>query len=235
MFQKQAVCLTVDGSPVCRTLPASGASITLLSPSRAALGRLRGLWDAWLKREAEKAKQQATAKGVVAPVLTLGVEVLSVGPVTIADLVNRKSATDGSAANASSIAFIFEYEGFRLLLGADAHAEVLMQSATKLSPDKLALDLFKLPHHGSAANLTKKLAEKLPARRYLMTTDGVRHPTHPSDIAIARALSASPNAELLFNYPNDASKRWAARPPEQGYAFKVCTGDAQDGIRIMLK
>lgn len=235
MFQQQAVCLTADGCPVQQTLPASGATITLLSPARAALGRLRGLWDAWLKREADKAKQEAPSKGAIAPTPPPGVEVLSAGPLTISDLAKQKSATDSSVANASSIAFIFEYKGFRLLLGADAHAEVLMQSATKLPQDKLGLDLFKLPHHGSAANLTINLAQKIPARRYLMTTDGIRHSTHPSDIAIARALCASPNAELVFNYPNEASMRWAMRPPEPGYAFSVLTGDPQEGVRVMLK
>lgn len=233
-FNAQAVCLGADGSPVYRTLPASGAIVTLLSPTRDSLGRLRGLWDAWRKREAEKAKQKAEAQGATAPPSQPSVEVLSAGPATIADLANRKTAMDSSVANASSIAFIFEYKGFRILLGADAHADVLLQSATKLPQDKSALDVFKLPHHGSASNLTKRLAEMLPAKRYLMTTDGVRHETHPSDVAIARALITSPNAELHFNYPNEASKRWAIRAPERGFAYKVHTGDSQDGIRIRL-
>jgi hypothetical protein len=234
-FDKDAVCLAVDNSPVRKTLPVSNAAITILSPSRKGLAELRRLWDLWEEREKRKAEKPTEVESATARQDTSDIEVLSVVPLSIADLANTKTGTDSSVTNGSSIAFIFEYGGFRILLGADAHASVLLKSATKLPAEQLNLDVFKLPHHGSSANVTKRLTLKLPARRYLLTTDGERHETHPSDVAIARALTVTPDAELLFNYPNEAYERWATRPPERDYPFKVRAGKGEEGIRIRLE
>jgi len=234
-FGENAVCLAADDSPVCKTLPLSKAAITILSPSTMGLADLRRLWDLWEEREKRKAEKPVKAETITAQQAASDIETLSVASLNIADLADTKTGTDSSVTNGSSIAFIFEYGGFQILLGADAHANVLLKSATKLPAETLNLDLFKLPHHGSSANVTKRLALKLPARRYLLTTDGKRHETHPSDVAIARALTARPDAELLFNYPNEAYDRWASRPRERGYPFKVRAGEGEEGIRVRLE
>lgn len=233
-FDRDAVCLAADDVPVCKTLPVSKAAITILSPSPKGLAKLRQLWDWCEEREGQKVDKHAKGKGAAARQDEPDVEVLSAVPLSIAEMAETKTGTDGSVTNGSSIAFIFEYAGIRILLGADAHPGVLLKSAAKLSQEMLNLDVFKLPHHGSSANVTMRLVQKLPARRYLLTTDGERHDTHPSDIAIARALTVTPDAELLFNYPNEASKRWANRPSERGYRFKVRTGEGDEGIRVRL-
>lgn len=234
-FGKGAVCLAVDDAPVRKTLPASTAAITILSPSEKGLAELRVLWDLSEEREKRKAEKPAKAKTAAARQDAPDVEVLSAVPLSIAELADTKTSTDSSVTNGSSIAFIFEYAGFRILLGADAHSGVLLKSAGKLPSETLNLDVFKLPHHGSSANVTKNLAQKLSARRYLLTTDGERHDTHPSDVAIARALTVTPDAELLFNYPNEASKRWASRSSECGSRFKVRAGEGEEGILVRLE
>ena len=234
-FGKDAVCLAADDAPVCKTLPFSKAVITILSPSTTNLAELRRLWDLWEERQKQMAEKPIKAMSAAARQNAPNVEVLSAVPLNIADLAATKTGTDSSVTNGSSIAFIFEYAGVRILLGADAHADVLMNSAAKLPPEMLNLDVFKLPHHGSLANVTQRLTQKLPARRYLLTTDGKRHDTHPSDVAIARALTVTPNAELLFNYPNQTYERWANRPPERGYTFKVRAGEGEEGIRVRLE
>lgn len=234
-FGKDAVCLTADDAPVHKTLPASKADITILSPSRKGLADLRRLWDLWEEREKRKAEKPTKTERATARQDAPDIEMLSAASPSIEDLAGTKTGVDGSVTNGSSIAFIFEYCGIRVLLGADAHASVLLKSAVKLHKEMLNLDVFKLPHHGSSANVTKKLTLTLPARQYLLTTDGERHDTHPSDVAIARALIATPNAELLFNYPNEAYERWAKRPPESGYTFTVRAGRGEEGIRVRLE
>jgi beta-lactamase superfamily II metal-dependent hydrolase len=234
-FGKDAVCLAADDTPVCKTLPVSKAAITILSPSTKGLAKLRQLWDLCEEREKRKAEQPTKAKSAAVRQDAPYVEVLSAVPLSIAAMADTKTGTDDSVTNGSSIAFIFEYAGFRILLGADAHASVLLKSTAKLSPETLNLDVFKLPHHGSSANVTKRLAQMLPARRYLLTTDGARHDTHPSDVAIARVLTVTSDAELLFNYSNEAYRRWADRPPKHGYPFKVRAGQGEEGIRVRLE
>lgn len=234
MFGKGAVCLEADDTPVRKTLPGSNAAITILSPSKKGLAKLGRLWVKFEEQEKQKAEETARAESAAAQPATPDVEVLSAVPLSIADLADKKTDSDRSVPNGSSIAFIFEYAGIRILLGADAHADVLLKSVAKLSREKLNLDLFKLPHHGSSANVTKRLTMRMPARRYLLTTDGKRHKTHPCDVAIARALIAMPDAELLFNYKNMAYERWFSRPPEPGYSFTVSAGVGDDGILVRL-
>jgi len=234
-FGRDAVCLSADDAPVYKALAVSKAAITILSPSTNNLAKLRRLWDCWEERGKQKAEKPVKAKIATPRLDAPDVEVLSAVPLSIADLADTKTGTDSSATNGSSIAFIFEYAGMRILLGADAHADVLLKSAARLLPETLNFDVFKLPHHGSSANVTKRLMQKLPARRYLLTTDGERHDTHPSDVAIARALTVTPDAELLFNYPNEAYVRWANRPSERGYPFTVRAGAGEEGIRVRLE
>lgn len=234
-FGGNAVCLSAGDVPVRKTLPISKAAITILSPSMKGLADLRRLWDIWEERQKQMAGRPINADGVTAGQDAQDIEILSVAPLSITDLADTKTRTDSSVTNGSSIAFIFDYGGFRILLGGDAHASVLLKAVTKLPAEMLNLDVFKLPHHGSAANLTKQLAMKLPARKYLLTTDGERHDTHPNDVAIARALTVTPDAELLFNYPNKAYERWANRPSESGYPFKVRAGGGDEGIRFRLE
>lgn len=233
-FGKEAVCLDENDLPVFKTLCESKATITILSPSRSRLAALRTAWDTWVERESAP----ATPTNIESEVISeddADIEALSAGDTSITDLADTPTRTDGSVPNGSSIAFIFEYGGIRILLGADAHSGVLLKSAAKLPTENLNLDLFKVPHHGSSANFTKKIASKLPARRYLFTTDGERHETHPSDITIARALTATPDALLLFNYPNAAYQRWTNRATEPAYPFEVRTARGEDGIRIRLE
>ena len=101
---------------------------------------------------------------------------------------------DTSPANGSSIAFIFEYKGQRALLGADAHPGVLVDSLARFKQasgeTRVRLDLFKLPHHASKANVTTKLIETVDTDCYLVSTNGDTF-GHPDDAAIARTILAS--------------------------------------------
>lgn len=63
---------------------------------------------------------------------------------------------DKAEPNGSSIAFIAEYEGKRVLFGADAHPSVLMESLQRapLKADALPLSAFKLPHTMQARTMS---------------------------------------------------------------------------------
>jgi beta-lactamase superfamily II metal-dependent hydrolase len=75
---------------------------------------------------------------------------------------------------------IAEYEGKRVLLGADAHVDRLLASLKKLAKGKkrVAIDAFKIPHHGSERNLSKELLEAVDCPLYLISTSGAyfKHP-----------------------------------------------------------
>lgn len=177
----------------------AGLKLTLVSPNRAKLWKMWTEWEEW--RQTHGGLQ---AKGKRAFPATLDVETLS-----------APSGLDGTAPNGSSIALIAEYAGKRVLLGADAHPDALVTSLAALigsgvgTGKTVPLDLVKLPHHASRANVTRELVELLDCPRFAISTSGAVF-GHPDPEAIARVLKfGQPGAKtLLFNYASDRSKPW---------------------------
>ena len=127
---------------------------------------------------------------------------------------------DGSIANGSSIAVLLEYPAadpeVRALLSGDAWPEVLERSLAKLQGDsdrRLALDLFKLPHHGSVANVTASLLARLSCKHYLISTSGARF-RHPHSRAVELLLTEHKHRarpRLHFNYLTSTTQPWSVR------------------------
>ena len=105
---------------------------------------------------------------------------------SLADLADLRFDRDDAEANGSSIAFVFEYEGRRILFAADAHEETLLQNLAKVTPEtqRLALTACKLPHHGSRRNVSRALVEALECDQWWFSSSGARF-GHPNDEAIA--------------------------------------------------
>ncbi|HHH37705.1 MAG TPA: MBL fold metallo-hydrolase, partial [Epsilonproteobacteria bacterium] len=186
-FNGRAVCVDKRKKFKAITLP-GGMELTLLSPTKKALADLKPHW----KKEAEKA-------GLFPKERNLDIEDLDTRPdesvTTRAMLPNIESLAqmpfepDTSLTNGSSIAFVSEYEGKKMLCIGDAYATILLDSIERYLPDcePLYLDLFKIPHHGSDGNISKKLLERIRCSSYLVSTNGAYH-KHPDKIAIARII-----------------------------------------------
>ena len=137
-------------------------------------------------------------------------------------------AGDTSAANGSSIALLLEYPAaapaVRLLLAGDAWPGVLERSIATLLGDperKLVLDVFKLPHHGSVANLSASLLDRLRCSHYLVSTSGAlfRHP-HARALDLILEHHAGPGRPTLhFNYLTRCTAPWSdqADQARRGY------------------
>lgn len=200
-FNGGAVKIEADG-----TLPVipleGGLTLTVLSPDAEKLAKLEPQWVA----ECEVAGIQP---GIDARVTEAeGLE--SFGPLNVDALVGRPLKPDDTLPNGSSIALLAEYDGIRVLLGADAHLDRLTTSLEALLPDggRLALDAFKLPHHGSSGNVSEALLDLVECSRYLVSTNG-SYFKHPSKEAIARLLKfGGPGKTLYFNYDSDFTGVW---------------------------
>jgi beta-lactamase superfamily II metal-dependent hydrolase len=119
---------------------------------------------------------------------------------------------DSSPANGSSIAILIEFEGRRVLLTGDAHADVLEETLLRLSDIEqgraVEVDAFKVSHHGSRKTLSPELVRLVNCHSYLISTDGSRH-HHPDREAIARIVRlGSHNKTIIFNYRTDENKVW---------------------------
>jgi beta-lactamase superfamily II metal-dependent hydrolase len=215
-----------------------GARVVLLSPSGPKLKRMRTKWE-----------DTVTEAGLVAGAGTRGhnkaprptptdapQEPIPITQQRLEQLAAERER-DGSAANGSSIAFVLEFGGKRLLLGADAHADVLAKNlaryAAMVDEERPRIDLFKLPHHGSGANLSNELVAAIDCRRFLLSSNGDNY-DHPDDTAIARALLGAPGPVTFFcNYDSPRTQPWVDRGRPVGATFTL-PKPGKSGLRVSV-
>jgi len=191
-----------------------GMKLTVLSPGLEQLEKLKPFWE----KECAAAgislglRFDETLELPPAPA-TFGDEVLP----DVEALANTAGDTDDRQANGSSIALLAEYGGRRALLAADAHPDVLAAGIERVPgfDGKLTVDVFKLPHHGSDANVTTDLLNLVECDRYLISTKGHGGHDHPGKAAMSRVIvhgrsAAKPTPHLVFNYHTDLTKVWEA-------------------------
>jgi hypothetical protein len=194
-----------------------GPTVTIVSPTTKRLQRLSASWFRVLE-EARRGLRPLPEPDVLEPLDDL------------ARIAAQKSTRDASVPNGSSIAMLVEHRGASALLGADAFGPVLEAGLRGLARsrglDRLEVDAFKLPHHGSQANVSATLIGAAPARHYLVSSNGdVFH--HPDDAALARVITTGPTAPTLwFNYRNERTQRWADPGLMSRYGHAVSFPDA---------
>jgi beta-lactamase superfamily II metal-dependent hydrolase len=130
---------------------------------------------------------------------------------------------DTATPNGSSIALLLETDNKAAILGADAHASVLLdglQRSNLGAKQKMSIDVFKLPHHGSNKNVNRQLIEAVPAGKYLVSTNGQQF-RHPNAAALARVVKYGPRGlQLCFNYETSFNRDWRVLANE-GSSFSV--------------
>jgi hypothetical protein len=226
-FGREAVMTKGDGAYL-EVVCADGPTLTLLSPSPRRLESLRRVWTTELLR-----LQRGEPSEPPSPAVRLPLENLEA-------LAAIETAPDDSPANGSSIAFLLEYAGRSCLLAADAFSSVLGNSLTSVANARdgrpIEVDVFKLPHHCSKGNVTTSLLAVIPARHYVVSTNGDRF-NHPDDIALSRVVTAATHEPTLwFNYATPAMQRWNDASLKAKYRFAArypAQGD-EGGVRLVL-
>ena len=210
------------------TFTVAGMKITLLSPTFEKLQKLKPKW----VKEIEKA-------GLVPGHAFTLEEVLPDGFLggKVEDLADTAFKEDAAEPNGSSIAFVAEYEGKRVLFGADAHPSVLLESLKRapLNTKTLALNAFKLPHHASKNNVSKEMIDAFPAEHYLVSTNGQQF-KHPDAEAIARILKMRKSAAktIHFNCPSDFNAVWKSNSHKINWAYDAKYGTVDGGLVVDL-
>jgi glyoxylase-like metal-dependent hydrolase (beta-lactamase superfamily II) len=187
-----------------------GMTLTLLSPTWERLEKLRPQWEAEVRAAGlVKGSVKAAAKkwaGIKRLHPTLGLP--SVAKLAAAD----PSGSDGAVANGSSIAVLAEYDKRRCIFAGDAFPDVLLASLRRLlkkPSEKMELDVFKLPHHGSRANVSPELIDRVKSALYLFSSSGAIF-KHPDREAVARVIHHDKTSPLLcFNYKTTFNEMWA--------------------------
>jgi beta-lactamase superfamily II metal-dependent hydrolase len=82
---------------------------------------------------------------------------------------------DSSITNLSTISMMVETGGRKILLSGDARGDDLVEGWTAAGHDidrPFAIDILKVPHHGSDRNLTEQFLTLFPADHYVISADG---------------------------------------------------------------
>ena len=194
--------------------------LTILSPGVAQLAALEKDWVKALRTAGFSAGDRKTARAQLKRLAIYGPP---------AGMLGKTKGT--TAANASSIAMLLEYDGRKVLLAGDASADVLESSIRMMksrTPKPLELDAFKLPHHGSFSNLTPALVDLAPAKHYLVSTNGGASYNHPDKAAIELILKVRKGKapDLVFNHKSKTTSRWADRKDQRqrGYTAQYPAG-----------
>lgn len=191
---------------------AAGAEVTLLSPGPAELSNLRDNWFASVKRAGFSPGDRQAALDELDRRARYGPPRGVLG-----------QQADDSPANGSSIAFLFEYQGQRLLLAGDAWPNVLEHSLARYAKqhgEPVAVTDFKLAHHGSFSNLSPRLIRMLKTERYLVSSSS-QYYHHPDADAIELILRHHPGGEpvLVFNYLSPKTQPYADTRLQQTRGF----------------
>jgi beta-lactamase superfamily II metal-dependent hydrolase len=193
-----------------------GMRLTVLGPVGSRLQRLRPVWEQEIKKlrlrpGAAGAKLIGHPEDVVKGDTTLGAVRLASSR-DIERLANGKFKEDTSQANGSSIVLLAEHQGKRCLFAGDAIAKDLLAAATLVAPDgePLAVDAWKIAHHGGEKNTGPELIGAVATDRYLLSTSGSKY-EHPKAETLARLLVHRPDGEkpqFHFNYQSKFTGRW---------------------------
>jgi len=128
---------------------------------------------------------------------------------------NAEFLADTSSANGSSIAFILNHGGKRLLFLGDAHGEDIIKAVNSIRKKEdypLFFDVIKVSHHGSFRNSGSELFRNIDSGKFIFSTNG-KHPKHkhPDIETIAHIINRKlpegiERRELIFNYELDHLK-----------------------------
>ena len=143
---------------------------------------------------------------------------------------------DSSASNGSSISFVLETEGKRLLFLGDSHAETVVASLRTLYCEEKApykFDAVKLSHHGCYNNNSPELFSLIVSDKWLISTNGDKY-NHPDMPTLAHIITSGVNNQLYFNYPLPVCQELLKPDYHEGHDFDVIMPECDKGITITI-
>ena len=134
---------------------------------------------------------------------------------TLEVLAKQSTPLDRSLANRSSIAFLLEAKGYRMLMLADASPVDLVEQLQQLgySPtNRLQVDLVKVSHHGSKRNISRALLAIIETSQFVFTADASERHKLPDKETIAHILchfqrDFTKHIKLFFNHRTSKLER----------------------------
>ncbi len=226
-FGGRAVMVPDEGSLPTRDF--GGMKLTLVSPTFDKLQKLKPAWEEEVIKAGLKPGDAYEAVDVEGPSDILGD--------SVHDMADSAFAADSTRPNGSSIAFLAEHDGKRVLFAADAHVDAVLASLRRgplAAGGTLELDAYKVSHHGSRKNSDCEIVKALPAKRYLISTNGAQF-GHPHPESIARIAVYGPHKKTLaFNYKTQFNDEWESPTRRDAWGLTTVYGDEEKGLLVRL-
>ncbi|MES2178819.1 MAG: hypothetical protein V4550_13240 [Gemmatimonadota bacterium] len=174
--------------PHPKAVTVDGLKITILGPAKEEIEALQAEFDEYIENKG------LTAEAVLA------------------------AYADDSVTNLSSIVCMVEFDGKRVLLTGDARGDKVLEGLQAAgfvaNGDALAVDILKVPHHGSDRNLAPEFFKQVIADTYVLSGDG-KHGNPERDTVnwIVASRAKDDMYTIVITYPVDATdtKREADR------------------------
>ena len=236
------------------------AVLTLLGPTQEALDRMANKWYKYLIKRFEG---QINEDAYFDDAFELMMEEMRQAALADAEMADQESLVsarmdwveenavdwvveDNSPTNGSSIIFLLEYNGKKMLFLGDAIPGQVIEQL-KLLPETqfpMELEVLKVAHHGAWSNNSPELIKMLRAKNYLFSSNGRNH-HHPHFETMAWILKSHDSGtkkNMVFNYNQgerllDIDESWIKKK----YNYEVLWPDADNGgngsdgyVKIML-
>jgi len=108
---------------------------------------------------------------------------------------------DESPTNLSSIVLLVEIDGRTILLTGDARGDDILDGFKERRLNNrlpMALDVLKMPHHGSDRNMTEAFLKAFPAKNYVISADGKYGNPDPDTIKAIVETRGSDRYKMYF-------------------------------------
>ena len=143
---------------------------------------------------------------------------------------------DNSATNGSSISFVLEADGKRILFLADAYAETVADSLNTLYGEEnvpFRFDAVKMSHHGSFNNNSPMLLSRIACDKWFILTNGDKY-NHPDLPTLAHVITHNNRCKLFFNYKLPVSEELGKPEYHEKYEFEVISSENGDVLSLTI-
>jgi beta-lactamase superfamily II metal-dependent hydrolase len=180
-----------------------GLKLWVIAPPQANLKRYKRDWDKWYNKHKNDPFSPAAA--------------------------SEADEIDDSVSNLSSIMFLAEVPGRRILFTGDGRCGDVMDGLKQVglsdAHGRLHVDVLKVPHHGSLRNNSRKFFEKITARHYVIPAGEHGKDGNP-DLKtlvwiVESAKKRGEQIDILVANPNDSTTELQTQYPAEEYDYTL--------------
>jgi hypothetical protein len=203
-----------------------GLTFKALGPRQDELDALEAKWDREVQALLKKKKKKKTGPG--------GGSEAALTPAELQALAAE--FVDDSVHNLSSLVVLAEFAGKTILLTGDARGDFIIDSlrqANLIKNGRFAVDVLKVPHHGSVHNIAKSFFEVIVADHYVFSANG--RDGNPDPPTFDLLFSARPTGRYHLWLTNNVARSVTRIKNRKPAGVKLHVRNAQDlSVKIEL-